>query len=147
MPEVFDWVHRGILLCTNNVTGEAVVDATPRVIAAFNSAPLAVGIAVSHVTNNLTVSEAGIYFAICSLSFSGTANATFEVRGFVNGVATDMYLSRKLGSGGDVGSGAIQGIVTLGAGDVMDVRQSSADGSAFTCQAAQLCAWRISPAA
>ena len=144
MPEMSAWAHRGILLCVSNVTGEPTVDATPRVITAFNSAPLAVGMSVSHTNNNITVSEDGVYFAICSLSFSGTANATFNIRGFVNAVATDMYLSRKLGSGGDVGSATIQGIVNLTAGDVLDVRQSTPDGSAFTCQAGQLCVWRIS---
>jgi hypothetical protein len=144
MPEMSAWVHRGVLLCTNNVTAEPTVDATPRVITAFNGAPVAVGMTVSHVNNNITVSEAGVYFAICSLSFIGSGNSTFEIRGFVNGVASDMYLSRKLGAGGDVGTATIQGIVTLAANDVMDVRQSTVDGSAFTCQAGQLCAWRIS---
>jgi hypothetical protein len=144
MPEMSAWIHRGILLCTNNVTPEPTVDTTPRIITAFNSAPVAVGMTVSHVNNNITVSEAGVYFAVCSICFSGSANATFDVRGFVNGVPTDMYLSRKLGAGGDVGSATVQGIVTLGPGDVMDIRQSTADGNAFTCTAAQLCAWRIS---
>jgi len=78
--------------------------------------------------DDITIDNAGDYECTLSLSFSGTGGSETQWAMCINGVSSPaVRLYRKLGSGGDVGAGAVTGIVTLAANDVLDVK-AAVDG-------------------
>jgi len=85
-------------------------------------------ISADHTDDSLTVSVAGKYMVNCQLSFSGTASKTFHFKAHVDGAASLLGCSRKLGTGGDVGSCSFSGILDLAAAEVVTVYVYSSDG-------------------
>lgn len=80
--------------------------------------------------DQITLDEAGDYKVSFAASFSGTNSATITCRAYLDGVAQPQCsLTRKLGTGGDVGSASFQGIITATAGQVLDVRVTAAGNS------------------
>lgn len=78
--------------------------------------------------DRLTVgsSGAGTYLVTFSVSYSGTANRTAHWTIFKDGVAQgNVSFERKLGTGGDVGSGSCQGMLALVSGNYLDARVTS----------------------
>lgn len=74
--------------------------------------------------NKITVTNTGIYFVSFSLSFSGTGSVEWEGHVYWNNtVIPQCAFKRKLGTSGDIGTVATQGIVdvTVGSTD-FDVR-------------------------
>lgn len=127
--------------------GESTVDATPRKIAAWNTDGLQNNMTVDSTTgNDITADVAGEFMLKLSLSFSGTAAKTIMVEIYKNGSATGFAADRKLGSGGDVGSVSVHGLVDLAATDTLEVYQSTSDGaSAMTVTEAQFVVVRTGP--
>jgi len=79
------------------------------------------------ISDRMTISNSGTYRINVTISFSSTKN-THAVTGkiFKNGVGQDnIMFKRMLNSNGDVGSAALTGILTLSAGDYIDLRFSS----------------------
>lgn len=106
---------------------EALVDATPRAIAALGVAsPSMHDFRVSG--GSLECQTAGEYFGFGTVSFSGSASKTFFVAPMINGQAGAPRTKRKLGASGDVGAAAVTGSVTLRAGDLVTLCQWSSDG-------------------
>jgi len=136
----------GIMSVQAGVTGEAVVDATMRKIAAWNVDGLEKNMTVDSTTGkDITADVDGVYIVVANISFSGTNSKTFQLEIFKNGVATGFAIDRKLGSGGDVGAAPIIGLLSLVATDTVEVFQSSPDGgAALTVSEAQLSVVRIS---
>ena len=137
-------VHRGTLYVTGNSSGESTVDATPRKIAALATKGVEVGLTVDTAGSQVTIAVAGDYMVVGTISFSGTLSKTFNVAIYKNTSTTNFALERKMGTGGDVGSAAVSGIVTCAATDDISLYQSSTDGgTAFTALDAQLSVMRI----
>lgn len=81
-----------------------------------------------HTDDSITVTVAGKYKVEGQFSFAGTASKTFRFRVRVNGVESTIGCSRKLGTGGDVGSCGLNGILDLAASDIVTVYVDSTDG-------------------
>jgi len=144
MTSLATWKHRATLYVEGGSTAEATVDATPRKIAAFTTKGPEVGVTSSTTTDNVTVAEAGDYFVSANVSFSGTLSSTYNVTVYIDTTSTNLTLERKLGTGGDVGSAGLSGLVTCAAGEAISLYQSTADGSAMTVTDAQLTVIRMS---
>lgn len=144
MPNMNTWKERGTLFAEGNTTAETTVDTTPRKIAALATKGVEAGLTVDTTNNKITVGKTGDYLVIGSVSFSGTISGTYNVSIFKNLVSTNLTLERKLGTGGDVGSATVQGIVSCSAGDDLSLYQSTADGSIMTVTDGQLSVVRLS---
>ena len=145
MTALATWKQRGTLYVTGNTTGESTVDATPRKIAALDTKGPESGLTVDTAGNQIHIDEARDYLVIGSVSFSGTLLKTFNVAIYKNTSTTNYTIERVLGTGGDVGSATVSGIVTCANGDDISLYQSSTDGgTAFTATDAQLTVIRLS---
>lgn len=140
-----NWTHRGVLYTEGNTTGELAVDATPRKVEALASQGVESGLTVDELNSQITIAVAGDYMVTATVSFNGSQSKTFKIAIYKNGVSTGYTLERKLGTGGDVGSAAVSGIITCAATDNLSLYQSSADGgTAMTITNAQLSVVRLS---
>ena len=118
----------------------------PVLLTAWNTDGLSSGITVSSSTGKMTVDNAGIYEVDLSISFSGTLSKTFvfeiyhdDVSASPTPTATGFKMSRKLGTGGDVGSASLTGLISLAANDSIMIYFSSTDGgSSITVHQSQL---------
>ncbi|MCP5087916.1 MAG: hypothetical protein GY952_14075 [Rhodobacteraceae bacterium] len=134
----------GVLCVQAGSTGEATVDATPRKIAAWNTDGVEAGVTVDHTSDDMTIDVAGTYLVTLAASFSGSGNDDYQLEIYKNAGATGFAVDRKLGTGGDVGSCSIMGIVNFAATDTVSVYQSSSSGgTAMTVTEAQLGIVRI----
>jgi len=80
-------------------------------------------------SDQITVANAGKYIAHLEASFSGTLSAQMKLRFAVNGTTVaKSETTRKLGTGGDVGSASCHCILDLSASDIVTVYVAS-DGS------------------
>jgi hypothetical protein len=128
--------------------GESTVDGTPRKIAAWNTNGLANDAVPDQAGDDITAATDGIYHVDLCVSFSGTASKTYQLEIYRNGLSTGFAFDRKLGTGGDVGSGSCHAILILDATDTVEVYQSSSDGgTAMTVTEAQLSITRVGPQA
>ena len=110
------------MACIQNVTAEPTVDATFRVIEAFNATLGQNGLVIDTAANTITIAESGTYQFIGTTKFDGS-NKNFEFQMFINGEPSGIIAS-------DRGSGdtAMSATPTFVAGDVLDARQRSIDG-------------------
>jgi len=70
------------------------------------------GMTAAAASDKITVTQAGHYEVKFQISFSGTNSSTVDFRINWNGVAQNqLHCKRKLGTGGDVGSCSIVGII------------------------------------
>ena len=134
------WNNYGGLYVEDGATAETTTDATPRKIAAFTTVmPSSSACTPSAATDDITVTDAGDYKIDTQFSFSGTLSKTFVVEVYVDGVATNMKCTRKLGTSGDIGSASVIALVTLTAGQAVSLYHSSTDGgTAFTMADGQI---------
>ena len=139
-----DYCHRGTLYAEGNTTAESTVDATPRKIAALDTAGVNAGLTVDTGNNEMVCVEAGDYIANATACFSGSNNSTCNITIYIDTASTNLALERKLGTNGDVGSAAVQGLVTLAVGEAVSLYQSTVDGSVMTITDAQLTLVRVS---
>ena len=140
MPQIATWNNYGGLYVEDGSTAETTVDATPRIVEAFTTAMSTGSEATSSTTaGTVTITDAGDYRVDTQFSFSGSLSKTYEVEVYVDGVGTGIKCERLLGTGGDVGSASVSGIVSLTAGQVVSLYQSSTDGgTTITISNAQL---------
>ncbi len=116
-----------------NGGGGQTTNATPStfdIVTNFDTDGLTYATTADSTTNNrVTATYAGDYRVTHSGSFSGTANATIQLRVYKNGSVTHIRCIRLLNAGGDVGAFSYHGHLTLAATDYVDVRVSSDGGS------------------
>ena len=145
MASYNDWNNYGGLYVEDGVTAETTTDATPRKIGGFTTVmPSSSTCTPSAATDNITVTDAGDYLVTAQMSFSGTLSKTFVVEIYNGTTATNLKCTRKLGTGGDIGSASVTGILTLAASDAISLYQSSTDGgTAFTLADGQLTLTKI----
>jgi hypothetical protein len=78
-------------------------------------------------SNKITIDADGVYDLSFNMSFSGTGSSTWTVHLYenINGAgaaeAFGPHITRKLGTGGDVGSSSLNGIYTVANGDSVDL--------------------------
>jgi len=138
------WNNYGMLAVEGNSTAETTTDATPRKIANFGVEKDNGVATAAHATDGITVADAGDYYITAFCSFAGTLSKTFHVEIYKDTTGTGVALTRKLGTGGDVGSAGCAGIVALTAGQVVSLYHASTDGgSAFTMVDGQLNIMRL----
>lgn len=126
----------GGLLVTDGSTAQTGIDGTPAVLTCFAANMAASLVTPDHTTDTLTITRAGVYAISVQMSFSGTLNEQVTVELYVDGVASGLKFDRKLGSGGDVGSASLAGLLSLDAGDVLDLRVNS-DGTSISVTVTQ----------
>lgn len=122
------------------------ITATPALLTQWNTDGLASGLTVSSSTGKVTVASSSTYEIDMSISFSGTLSSTFvfeiykdDVSASPTPTATGFKMIRKLGTGGDVGSASLSGLVALDAGDSIMIYVSSTDGgTSITVHQSQL---------
>ncbi len=82
-----------------------------------------------HANDKITVLLAGTYAINFILSFNGSANVTYHIAIYINGVQdTTLKTQRKIGAGNDVGAAAISGLASVGAGQTVEA-YVQADGN------------------
>ena len=87
----------------------------------------------------LTVVNAGAYRVHASIAFSGSANESFELAIFNNGIeVVEMQTVRKIGTSGDIGSTSLSGVQDFNIGDVLDLRIKSLSGPGNSATIEQL---------
>jgi hypothetical protein len=112
------------------------ITATPVLLTAWNTDGLSSSdMTPSASTGKITTTTAGIYEIDLSISFSGTLSKTFvfeiyqdDVSASPTPTATGFKMVRKLGTGGDVGSASLTGLISLAANDSIMIYISSSDG-------------------
>jgi len=99
----------------------------------------------SHADDRITVNEHGTYWIFCQVSFSGTANTEYDLDVFINGAENEaLHAYRKIGTGNDIGSASLGGLVHLDAGDYAELWVgASGDGKDFTLKHGQLIVSKI----
>lgn len=129
----------GFISVLDGSTADAGISATPKLVTGFTTNGVAKDTTPDFANNQITVGVAGDYVIKFQMSFSGTASRTFLFRARVNGAVSVLGCSRKLGTGGDVGSCSFEGSLILAADDVVTVYVESTDGgSSITSVDAQL---------
>lgn len=143
--KISEWQNYGGLSVADNTTAETTTDATARKLAAWDTTmPTSAQATSSTSTNDVSVSDAGDYLINAQISFSGSLSKQFEIEIYKEGIATGLKLDRKLGTGGDVGSASVCGILTLAANDSIALYHKSTDGgSSFTMANGQLTVTRL----
>ena len=113
------------MLYTRHGVGTQTPGLTYVKITQFDSeGPSQGGVSVSAANNEITVTDTGLYVAFLQASFAGSSNSTVDMIVFWNGSeVSQAHFSRKLGSGGDIGSASAMGIVDVTTGNtIFDVR-------------------------
>ena len=89
-----------------------------------------------HTNDHITIDVTGEYIISATLSFSGEANDTYSFAFFKNNKGTQLgsRSTRKIGSGGDVGSASLSTIAALTATDTVEIWIQNEDGTTnFNC--------------
>lgn len=107
------------------------------------------GVTPDHTNDQITIDTPGVYkITVDGLSYSGTANTTFNVTLYIDGVQeASVFNERKLGTAGDVGCAPFGGPISCPNGtEVLDLRVK-ADGASktFTVEACNFNVFLIRP--
>ena len=96
----------------------------------FDTDGISSGSTPSQANNQITVGSTGVYVVMIGISFNGTGSETYTIALHRDGSPDlDTLIVRKLGTGGDVGRVAATHIESLTAGEVLDLRVKSGDGT------------------
>jgi hypothetical protein len=136
----------GAISVVGNSTGQTGISATTwTTITQFDTDVFSGGVTADQANNKLVLVEAGFYLVVFTMSFSGTGNDTYNVRAVWNGVSdTGAQVTRKLGTGGDVGSATLVAVIdaTSGGNDLQVEFQIDTSGD-FTLEDGFLFATRL----
>jgi hypothetical protein len=84
---------------------------------------------LSAATDNITIVEAGTYFVSCQISYAGSNSTIYTWSVHKNdSPLTGFKVRRTIGTGTDIGSASISGIVVLAADDTLNL-EVQADGA------------------
>ncbi|MFC1637555.1 beta strand repeat-containing protein [Candidatus Margulisiibacteriota bacterium] len=128
----------GELYCADNSVAQSV-NTTYVTVNALTMEGVSSGTTLSSANKRITVNSTGIYRIQVAMAFSGSNNQTFYGAVSRNGTVPDkIVFVRKLGTGGDVGSANCSGLLSLTAGDWVDVRVKSTASNSIIVQWANL---------
>lgn len=136
---------------TSSPEASQTASATATLLSTWTHNGLSNGMTVDHTADKITATVAGTYEVDVSVSFSGQLNKTYEIEIYLDDISasptpvkTGFEFTRKLGTGGDVGSAGCVGIVEMAVGDSVMVYMKSTDGgTSFLAHYAQLRVTRI----
>jgi hypothetical protein len=133
----------GSLTCFDGSTAQTSLGTTPALLTCFTTDGSANGTTPANASDSITVNVAGNYDCYFQCSFSGTNSANVQFRLRNNAVEQSYGCTRKLGTGGDVGSASfIAPGITLAASDVLTIYVETDDaggGDQITVVDAQFC--------
>lgn len=120
------YTNDGSSVAQNNIT------TTPTKLLNWDGNYASSGVTPAFGSSQITLDSAGTYAILCQVSFSGTANTTFQIHFALDGVLNEnIGTHRRLGAGGDVGSCSFVGIATSNANQVASLLiESDAGGGA-----------------
>jgi hypothetical protein len=96
----------------------------------FDTDGLSLNTTPSHANDQITVNVTGVYEVSFGISHSGSNGAIYTVAVHVNSAEqVGIVTKRTIGTGTDIGSSARTGILSLTAGDVVDLRVKAASGT------------------
>jgi len=134
------------LIAVTQTYGGLYIDNSSLKLSATSSATLIIGWTDITPAKNVTVSTAGgsltmlingVYKVDASLSFSGAASTEYKVLLYKDDVDTGFGFDRKLGTGGDIGAGALHGVLSCSVSSVLALRIQSVASSSYTIKYAQ----------
>jgi len=141
----------GMLSVAGGSTAQTGIGSTPVLFTGFDTDGPSENTAPDHTIDGITVGQAGGYSVQLQISFSGSNSTTFTFEIYKlsvsppSALAQPIRFTRKLGTGGDVGSGSCQGLVHLLENDVIGVFvNADTEGNSITPVDAQLTAQRVS---
>lgn len=124
--KIKNWANYACIGTCSNAVAEPVVSDTFTIIQAFDNISVANNVTVSLDNKNMQVADGGDYSVSISLRVN-SASKTFIYAIFINGVESILAPTDK--SEGHVS--VPNAIITLQAGDVVDIRQRSTDGGTY----------------
>lgn len=128
-------------------TAQTSITTTPTLLTGFASNGPDNGACVADAANDrITLGTAGDYEVSAQFSFSGTLSTTFTLHARLDAVeVAQIACTRKLGTGGDVGSCSFTGILTSTAGQQLTVyvESDAGGGASMTLIQGQLVAKRV----
>lgn len=98
----------------------------------FNTNNASSGMTPDHTNNHITVGTTGTYLALFSASFSGSVSTDFEMQVFINNGDTgfnNAHFERKISASGDIGAAGGTGLISLTAGDTVELWVERTDGA------------------
>jgi hypothetical protein len=111
----------GSIFVHGGVTAQAGITSTPVKMTGFDTNGISNGTTPDHTSDDINISVAGDYLVSGAVSFIGTSNSTFDIDIYINSVTTNYGFERKLGTGTDVGSGPLEGLITCAVNDKINV--------------------------
>jgi len=114
----------GEIYVEGNSTADTVATATSTQITRFDVNGASLNTTPDHTNDHITITKAGHYMVNVSLAFSGDASVDWKFTLCKNnGTANflNVHTNRKLGSGGDIGSASMSGIVDLAVNDTVEI--------------------------
>jgi len=111
-------------ISTENNAGSLAVGTTYVQIDNFDTNGISNSSTPDHTNDHITIGDSGVYRIGFSSSFSGTLSTTFDIEIKKNNGATgfpNLHITRKLGTGGDVGDTTCSGLIALTEGDTLEV--------------------------
>lgn len=123
------------------------------VVTAFNTSDGANGLASGttpvKTSNKITLDTAGVYAIDLACAFVGDSTSggvTFTVKAYVEGVVQDQIAFQRKTASTDVGSAVAYGLISVNAGDDLDLRVAAdAASSSFTPVEMNLTVMRVGP--
>jgi hypothetical protein len=137
-----DFAH---LYAATAITTQTVSSGTPEKLLAFDTAGATQGMtAVAGGTCTITPTQTGIYLVLASISFSGSASATWDLEIRFNDAVTGFHAHRKLSASGDLGNMGFFGLVDVTANNTITL-WGEPDGAAkdIVVQSGHLVAIRL----
>ena len=134
----------GSIYLKDGSTAQTSIGTTPAKMTGFAADGVSAGTTPDHTNDQITVGTDGVYAIFFQNSFSGTVSADFTFFIRIGGAESIYGVRRKLGTGGDVGSVSMLGLLSLSASDVITVYvEAVSDGREMTPIQAQLLVIKI----
>jgi len=141
----------GSIYTENGTASPAVTQTpgtTPVLYTGFDTNGPSSGVTADQANDKFVIGVAGVYLITAQFSFSGTINATFNMQAAIisDSPATTLAgakCTRKLGTGGDVGSCSLTGLASLAAGDELGIYIDGTAGADINTHQAQLTIHRV----
>ncbi len=114
-----------------NNTADTVATATNTQVTRFAVDGVSNNMTPDHANDHITVTKAGMYLCMVSVSFAGDANVNWGFSVYKNDGNTEftnVHSHRKLNAGGDIGSISMSGIIDLAVNDTIEVWMKHAAG-------------------
>ena len=118
-------LRSGGIIITDGATPQTGITDTPVKLEGFTRNTHHHGIDGEHQNNRILITHGGDHLITAQMSFSGTVVQLVTIEVYMNDEPTGVKTERKLGTGGDVGSASITGIIHIEDNSEIDLRVNS----------------------